>query len=69
MQSNSKSLKFTYKTSTGTMFDLTIPNAYDFDPNDQDDLTTIRSAANNIKIANAIETGAGNLVSVESIAL
>ncbi len=61
------SFKITYKTSENEMFELTIPNAFDFDATVAENVTRINTAARNILTQNAIQTGCGNLSSVESI--
>lgn len=60
--------KITYKTSENEMFELTIPNAFNFDPNVAENITRVNTAAKNIMNANAIETSCGDLSSIESIA-
>lgn len=59
--------KITYKTSDNEIFELTIPNAFNFDPDVAENVTRVNTAAKNIMTANAIETGCGDLSSIESI--
>lgn len=61
------SFKITYKTTENEMFELTIPNAFDFDSSVAENVTRINTAAKNILTANAINTGLGDLYSVQSI--
>lgn len=57
----------TYKTSENEMYELTIPNAFDFDVTVAENVTRINTAARAILTQNAIQTGCGNLSSIESI--
>ena len=61
------SFKITYKTTESELFELTIPNAFDFDSSIPENVTRINTAAQNILSANAIETGCGDLDSIDSI--
>ncbi len=59
--------KIVYRTTDNELFSLTIPNAFDFKADVQENVTRINTAARNILTANAIETSVGNLSAIESI--
>jgi len=59
--------KIVYRTTTNELYELSIPNAFDFSPGDNDDITLVNTAARNILNANAIDTGLGDLNEIVSI--
>lgn len=59
--------KIVYKTTQNELFELTIANAFDFDPQVAENVTRVNTAARNIITANAIKTNNGDLSSIESI--
>jgi len=61
------SFKITYKTSSGERFDLTIPNAFDYNPDEPEDAIKINNAAQEILEANAIEDLHGDPTDIVSI--
>lgn len=61
------SFKIVYRTIQNELFELNIPNAFEYDPEVPENVTRINTAARNILNANAIQTSNGNLSSVESI--
>ena len=63
----SQCFKITYKTATNDLFVLTIPNAFNYDGTVATDVTKVNNAARAILTANAINTGCGNLSSLEAI--
>ena len=63
----SQCFKITYVTATNEVFVLTIPNAFDYDGTVAADVTKVNTAARAILTANAINTGCGNLSSLEAI--
>ena len=68
MDAVGNNFKITFRTSSSEMFDLTIPNAFNFEPDSQTHIARINNAANNIKNANAIDTGGrGDITGIESI--
>lgn len=62
--------RITYKTDENSYYDLIIPNAFEYNPDDtdrQDKDTRINTAAQEIMAQNAILTDIGNLYILEMI--
>ena len=59
--------KIVYRTTTNELYELSIPNAFDFSLDDNDDITLVNTAARNILNANAIDTSSGDLNEIVSI--
>lgn len=63
----SQCFKITYRTDTEDLYVLTINNAFNYNNNLPADVTRVNTAARAILNANAINTGCGNLSSLEAI--
>ena len=59
--------KIVYKTTTNELYELSIPNAFDFKLISDEHKALINTAATNILTANAIDTGSGDLNEIVSI--
>lgn len=58
--------KIVYKTTQNEIYELVIKNAFAFVAN-AENIALVNTAANNILTANAIDTGKGDLLSIDSI--
>ena len=58
--------KIVYKTTQNEIYELVIKNAFAFVAN-AENIALVNTAANNILTANAIDTGKGDLSSIDSI--
>jgi len=59
--------KIVYRTTTNELYELSIPNAFDFKVINDEDKALINTAARSILNANAIDTGSGDLNEIVSI--
>ena len=59
--------KIVYRTTTNELYELSIPNAFDFRLISDEDKALVNTAATNILNANAIDTGSGDLNEIVSI--
>jgi len=59
--------KIVYRTTTNELYELSIPNAFDFRLINNEDKALVNTAATNILNANAIDTGSGDLNEIVSI--